>query len=165
MGHRCWPPNSFWLLRTDMMKLANFVVKYNTPRGTRQRHSCLQAHPTCSSKSHPVAPPHQCHFEAMLVSIRGRKAARQSPQSSSAFWRISAHCMRSRASANHGQIRIYGRLAMDGNDVPIVMTETEIFNWLKRHWSTKKAALSTAAQPPTTPPGKNPGKAKNPGFS
>ena len=33
-------------------------------------------------------------------------------------------------------IRIYGRLAMDGNDVPIVMTETEIFNWLKRHWST-----------------------------
>ena len=47
--------------------------------------------------------PHQCHFEAMLVSARGRKAARQSPQSSSAFWRISAHCMRSRASANHGQ--------------------------------------------------------------
>ena len=42
-------------------------------------------------------------------------------------------------------IKIYGRLAMDGNDVPIVMTETEIFNWLKRHWSTKKAALSTAA--------------------
>ena len=48
-------------------------------------------------------PPPQCHFEAMLVSAHGRKAERQSPQSSIAFWRISAHCMRSRAVANHGQ--------------------------------------------------------------
>ena len=48
-------------------------------------------------------------------------------------------------AVRQAMIKIYGRLAMDGNDVPIVMTETEIFNWLKRRWSTKKAALSTAA--------------------
>ena len=48
-------------------------------------------------------------------------------------------------AVRQAMIRIYGRLAVDGNGMLIVMTETEIFNWLKRRWSTKKAALSTAA--------------------
>ena len=39
-------------------------------------------------------------------------------------------------AVRQAMIKTYGRLAMDGNGMPIVMTETEIFNWLKRHWST-----------------------------
>ena len=39
----------------------------------------------------------------------------------------------------------HGRLKLDGNGVPIVMSETAIFNWLKARWSARKLALTHVA--------------------
>ena len=48
-------------------------------------------------------------------------------------------------TVREAMIAKHGRLKLDGNGVPIVMSETAIFNWLKARWSARKLALTHVA--------------------